>query len=876
MLKYDVSIIVAVYNNEKYIENCIKSILKQVYPLKRIQLILVNDGSKDNSLNICNKYAKRNENILVINQKNQGVSAARNAGISAAEGKYIMILDSDDTISLNTVKNLVAFFDKHYDEIDLVTYPMINVTNKSKTTHFRYGFFDKGTGVYDLEEYPYICQSNVNVIIKNKFKDNILYNTEMFFSEDEEYNTRILVDKLKIGYCAEARYYYTKTNETSAINTKANPYYCFESLMEYHENMVNMYLYKNRRIPKYVQAIILNDFRWRIKTDELFPYYCDGNKYKKEVSRIINLVKRIDDEIIINNQKMSIYHKIYFLKLKKSKLELNFMQNGKYEITCNGNACLLGRNITIVFDRLKIKNGKINILAYIRSPIFEIENYYPNLFFRYEDENNKIKEKRIEKYFISNKSFFWSKMKTNNFYGFELNIKMEKIKKLKFLFKIENHEIMTNIEFSRFCPFNKSLKRYKIETDNKIVRFNKNKIKGKEYQFFIKDKKILNSIKLKVENLKRYIIINKKIKILRCFSKTRKKIWLYTDRKGIIDNAYYQFRHDLGKDSLVKRYYIYDGDPGIKNKNRYMVKYGSLKHKILFLKASKVLTSFSSLYEYCPLSADFKYYRDLMKYDLVYLQHGILHANLLKMYSKEFTEIDKIVVSSEFEKNNFIKKYNYNEKDIIACGMPRLQAETSKIKSENRILFAPSWRKYLIGEIHKGKRMLKERIFVSSEYFIKLKEFLNSEELRSFLEKNNLKLDFQLHPIFRDYENLFKIDNEYVNIVKSENIGKYKILITDFSSFQFDFAKLKRPIIYYVPDIKEFKAGLHSYRELDLPYEKAFGKLTLNKEDLIENIKRIVNNNFKDEDIFLKREEKFFINLNDAQDNLYRELMREE
>ena len=86
MLKYDVSIIVADYNNEKYIENCIKSILKQVYPLKRIQLILVNDGSKDNSLNICNKYAKRNENILVINQKNQGVSAARNAGISAAEG----------------------------------------------------------------------------------------------------------------------------------------------------------------------------------------------------------------------------------------------------------------------------------------------------------------------------------------------------------------------------------------------------------------------------------------------------------------------------------------------------------------------------------------------------------------------------------------------------------------------------------------------------------------------------------------------------------------------------------------------------------------------------------------------------------------------
>ena len=102
-----VSVIVPVYNGGDFIETCIKDILNQT--LKDIELILVNDGSEDNTLDICKKYAEYDNRIILINQENKGVSIARNNGINKAKGKYICFIDSDDRIKeeyLETLYNL--------------------------------------------------------------------------------------------------------------------------------------------------------------------------------------------------------------------------------------------------------------------------------------------------------------------------------------------------------------------------------------------------------------------------------------------------------------------------------------------------------------------------------------------------------------------------------------------------------------------------------------------------------------------------------------------------------------------------------------------------------------------------------------------------
>ena len=91
-----ISIIVPVYNIEAYVARCLDSLVQQ--DLKEIEIIVVNDGSTDNSPEICKSYAKKYPNIKYISQRNQGLSAARNTGISAAKGEYIGFVDGDDFV----------------------------------------------------------------------------------------------------------------------------------------------------------------------------------------------------------------------------------------------------------------------------------------------------------------------------------------------------------------------------------------------------------------------------------------------------------------------------------------------------------------------------------------------------------------------------------------------------------------------------------------------------------------------------------------------------------------------------------------------------------------------------------------------------------
>ncbi|KHS57836.1 glycosyl transferase family 2 [Terrisporobacter othiniensis] len=99
-----VSIIVPIFNSEKYLRTSIESILNQSY--KNFELILINDGSSDGSLDICKEYIDKDERIVLINKNNEGVSSARNEGIDKSTGKYIVFCDSDDYIEKNYFKYL--------------------------------------------------------------------------------------------------------------------------------------------------------------------------------------------------------------------------------------------------------------------------------------------------------------------------------------------------------------------------------------------------------------------------------------------------------------------------------------------------------------------------------------------------------------------------------------------------------------------------------------------------------------------------------------------------------------------------------------------------------------------------------------------------
>jgi len=123
-----ISIIVPVYNVERYIRKCVKSLINQTY--KNIEIILVNDGSPDNCGQICDDFAREDRRIVVIHKENGGLCSARNAGLSVATGKYIGFVDSDDWIRADMYEYLYINAKSHDADIACCNY--YRVTAKSK------------------------------------------------------------------------------------------------------------------------------------------------------------------------------------------------------------------------------------------------------------------------------------------------------------------------------------------------------------------------------------------------------------------------------------------------------------------------------------------------------------------------------------------------------------------------------------------------------------------------------------------------------------------------------------------------------------------------------------------------------------------------
>ncbi|MCM1530342.1 MAG: CDP-glycerol glycerophosphotransferase family protein [Alistipes sp.] len=344
-----------------------------------------------------------------------------------------------------------------------------------------------------------------------------------------------------------------------------------------------------------------------------------------------------------------------------------------------------------------------------------------------------------------------------------------------------------------------------------------------------------------------------------------RRIWLYSDYSSVAaDNGYFQFLHDLSQRDGILRFYIYHRniprDIPEAEKSRW-VKFGSDRHRVLFLAAEKIFAAYVDAPNCILPFTEWEYplYSGIFRGEIIYLQHGVLHAHIPWRYSPVSTAFhcDKIVVSSYFEIKNFVSTYHFPENSLISSGMPRYDFISREQIKRDRILYAPSWRAYMTDrDLENFRRQVCG--------------LLDSDELENFLSENDLYLDFKPHPML---ENKFKgisLKNQRIRLVQEVSAGEYLAFITDFSSYVFDFVFLKTPVVYYFPDLGKFIRGDYQYRELDISFEKGFGRLCLTADETVAGLREIAENGFKMPEEFLLRAEKFFIPLSNCREKLYR------
>ena len=218
-----VSIIVPIYNTEKYLTHCLDSIINQTY--KNLEIILVNDGSTDNSKKIIDDYAKKDSRIKAIHQKNSGQSAARNRGLKEATGDYISFVDSDDEINKKFVEELMRKTDN--DKILPMTEKFYRKLNEKKESSIYTAKIRAQKNHETLEEYvPFVLSidgrlySVINKIFHREaiLKNKIKFKENSYFAEDTRFVLQYLkAVRPKLEFIQKPLYIYNFGTETSTV-----------------------------------------------------------------------------------------------------------------------------------------------------------------------------------------------------------------------------------------------------------------------------------------------------------------------------------------------------------------------------------------------------------------------------------------------------------------------------------------------------------------------------------------------------------------------------------------------------------------------------------------------------------------------------------
>lgn len=254
-----ISVIIPIYNVEKYLSECLDSVINQTY--RNIEIILVDDGSTDNSSFICNEYAKTDQRIKVVRQNNKGLVGARKSGLSIASGEIATFVDSDDWINLNMYEEMVRVMVE--SEADIVTsglireYGTYSINEKEEVRPGVY-YGDELQSVIkcNLIDKNKFFKSNISIHIYNKlFERNLLLSNELLIPEDISVGEDAacvypcVLESDKIAIINKSFYHYRIRN--SSIMGQSNA----SDLIK----IKRLYQYLNKRFQEYPDKFELNE-----------------------------------------------------------------------------------------------------------------------------------------------------------------------------------------------------------------------------------------------------------------------------------------------------------------------------------------------------------------------------------------------------------------------------------------------------------------------------------------------------------------------------------------------------------------------------------------------------------------------------------------
>lgn len=886
--KYDFSVVMAVYNVDEYLREAIESLVHQTIGFGRIQLIMVDDGSTDGSGAICDEYKiKYPNNIIVVHKENGGVSSARNAGLEHATGRYWNFMDSDDKFAHDAFEKVFTFFIKHENETDVVSVPM-KYFDAWEGDHPQNAKFDLGKRVISLFEHPYITNlSAATSFIKDSSVGHKFFDEQLKIAEDAKFMLSILLDKMTIGLVPDAVYWYRKRKGfSSAIqNSEKTPEYYITSLIHFSNWALNEAEEKYGFIPKFVQNEVMYDLQWKLKQSEVPDDILNDEEREEHKKLLLDTACRIDDEVILQQGSMSDALKTYVLMQKYGKrpsLKKVLAGNNSNDDTgVHSTDNLVGYELWMDDSYLYSASEMRTVLEFIRI-----------------DNNNTCIVEGFHQVFGLNDKAVTPALITNGKVGVCEKI-TRKLKDEKCLGKtiskaigfrafvplsdkslnlstaiIVNGDIVqrNNISVGPFFPVAPVYsKAYALIGNRKITLENGSIMICSKPNFI---GRLVNETSFISEIWRKNLLGGRKAVCGRLFYHIvrpfiRKKIWIISDRiMKADDNGEALFRY-LKDNNPIGVKPVFAISKNSKDHERISeigrcVDSLSFRHKLMHLICDASISSHADYQTFNPFMGHHDALRDLLQHQqFVFLQHGVTKDDLSNWLNRYNKNIAGFVTSASLEYESIISgEYDYTRGQVWLTGLPRFDRLYGDEKKWVTIM--PTWRKYLMGgfDSKTGKWTISGD-FGKSTFFSFYKNLINSDRLLDYLDQHGYRLMFFPHPNIQPCIHYFEEDKR-VNFLEVSTSYRdiyafSNIVITDYSSAVFDFAYLRKPVIYCQFDKDVFFSGGHAYTKGYFDYEKdGFGEVTYDLEQTIDTIIDYVDNGCALKDKYRKRIDDFF------------------
>lgn len=848
---FEFSVVMAVYNVEPFLREAVDSLIAQDFGFEKIQLIMVDDGSKDGSGAICDDYAAQYpDNVIAVHKENGGVASARNEGLKYATGRFLNFMDSDDRFTQNAFQKVYDFFVQNEDEVDVVTIPL-EFFDAQRGEHWQNGKFKRGTRVLDLywDHQATIMFVNASFFV-NSVKDDIVFDGHLVCGEDMKVLLTVLAHKMKMGVVTGCKYMYRRRSvgEASLIQSAKNKYgWYFDYFTYLVDWAVEFYRGRFGYLPAFLQYELLCDLQWRFKEIYDMSKVLTEDEIEEYKERLFSTLRYFDDKYILEQKMIWDEHKCYMLS-KKYNCAPTLTQRHSNVIVHFENTLL-----TSVADQysniefIEIKDGRITIEGFTK--MFGVALDEPLEVYL------QCNDKFIPCEILPRKSINEYRFGELIFRGLEFcgSIPLEQECEsycIQLVLKYRNTNIIKRaIRFGKFSPIGKKYKNSYYYADGYMLTAAWNrlyvKLCGRKGRL-IQELKFLRELWWSKDKGSRKAVLAR-LAYHGCELFCKKPVWLLSDRvnqAGDNGEAMFRFLCELPKQPAKCVFSLSRNSPEFLDLKKCgnIVKPLGWMEKFAYLRSEFIISSHFDEHIIRPFMEFSEPYRDLSQHQkFVFLQHGVIKDDISEWLNRYACNISIFVTTTEPEYNSVLNyDYGYTKEQVKLTGLPRydrLENQTEKV-----ITIMPTWRAYLVGRMdpRTGRREEKPG-FQNSLYYKMYSGLLANKKLFDAAEEMGYSISFLNHPNMSQTMPFSDCDSRLVFLREGtayrDIFSKSAMIITDYSSVAFDFAYLRKPVVYFQADHEEFFSGAHTYEKGYFDYEcDGFGEVEYSVDAMIERL----------------------------------------